>query len=138
MQLSARQKYWIPKAIPVAGYIAYVALSVNSHPLALSVLVGVLLLTDVVFKKIKPVEVAAGLAFGGLVLLAALEVIPFSVVGLIAAAVFIHVGGALFLAAVQSIILQQEGARPTRVSEGLWSVIMLFVGWTIIFKLVYG
>jgi hypothetical protein len=138
MQLSARQKYWIPKTMAVVGYIGYVTLSVDSHPLALAVLVGVLLLTDVVFKKIKPVEVAAGLAFGFLLVLAELEVIPYSVAGLIAAAVFIHVGGALFLAAVRSIILQWEDARPTRISEGLWSVVMLIIGWTIIFKLVYG
>ncbi|MGX5913868.1 hypothetical protein ACR0ST_03955 [Aliidiomarina sp. Khilg15.8] len=143
MQLSKRQLYWVPKISITLGYLAFVILSPAEFQ-GLGALVMLLLFfatdfaTDALFKKIGKIEVLLTLAFLSVLGLAFLEVIAESVVALLAAAFFIHVGGAVFLAAIQSIVLQQEGAKPVRVSEGLGAVIMLIIGWTIIYFLIYG
>lgn len=139
MQLSQRQKYWASKTLVATGYVLFVLFSAYEyHALSFVVFAGLFVLTDIVFKKTKPVDLLLILAFLCLLGLAWLEVIPVNFVALTLAAGMIHVGGALFLAAIQSIILQREGAKPMRISDGLGGVVALILGWTIIFYLIYG
>lgn len=139
MQLSRRQKYWAPKIFFVTGYSLFVVVGASEYHLLGAIVLGLCLtLVDVVFKKLKVADLLLTLLVLCLIGLAWLEAIPVSFVALTVAAAMIHAGGAVFLAAIQSIILQREGAKPMRISDGLGGGIALILGWTIIFYLVYA